>query len=163
MNLGFLRSQTVHLIDQKGQSVGIIRSEEAMERAKDLSLDLILVSRKNNPPICRLGDYGKIKYDTNKKQKESNKSHSHELKILTFRPCTQNHDLDILIKKAKEFLNKGHKVKLECKFRKREMRMSAIESRKNIEYICKSLEEDSKKENNIDSFNNIITVTLSPK
>jgi translation initiation factor IF-3 len=110
------------LIDEEGTNLGIVDSRFAMNKAKNADLDLIVVNKTATPPVCRIGNYGKMKYEANKKQ----------------RPGTQKHDLDIEVKKAREFLIRGDKVKFECRFRNREINFPDL-GKQNIEYIISNI------------------------
>jgi translation initiation factor IF-3 len=125
------------LIDEEGTNLGIVDSRFAMNKAKNADLDLIVVNKTATPPVCRIGNYGKMKYEANKKQRE-NKKREPDLKTLKVRPGTQKHDLDIEVKKAREFLIRGDKVKFECRFRNREINFPDL-GKQNIEYIISNI------------------------
>jgi translation initiation factor IF-3 len=95
-------------------------TSEALERADDAGLDLVEVAPQARPPVCKIIDYGRFKYEQKKKQTRS-KSASSVLKEIRIRPKIDTNDLRIKIRKAKEFLEAGHKVQVTCLFRGREM------------------------------------------
>jgi translation initiation factor IF-3 len=112
----------VRVIDEAGNQLGVLRREVAIATAKERGYDLILVSPTAVPPVCRIGDSGKFKYELSKKDKEAHKSSkSSVLKELKFTPKTGRHDIDVRIRQATEFLNKGHKIKFAVFFRGREV------------------------------------------
>lgn len=117
-----IRSPEVFLVDENNEKVGIIDSNTARNRALDAGLDLVEVAPNADPPVCRIMDYGKWKYQQRKKEQKA-KSHSKqsELKEVRLRPKIDEHDLLIKINKALQFLNEGHKVQFTMLFRGREM------------------------------------------
>jgi translation initiation factor IF-3 len=119
------------------------------------------MNKSTIPPVCRIGNLGKMKYEASKKQKE-NRKHIQEVKTLKSRPCTQKHDLDIEVKHAREFLLKGDKVKLECRFRRREISFPKL-GQANIEYIISQLEDIGKVEKNCELVMKSMVAILAPK
>lgn len=112
----------VRLIDDEDNQVGVIDTHEALRRAKEAGLDLVEVAPNSTPPVCRIMDYGKWKYQQKKKEQKA-KSHSKqsELKEVRLRPGTDEHDLDIKTNKAREFFGEGHKVQFTILFKGRQM------------------------------------------
>lgn len=100
--------------------LGVIPTEEAMRMAHDAGLDLVEVAPNERPPVCRILDYGKFKYEQKKKQQKSHKTHHTQIKEIRLRPKTGDHDVDFKIKHAREFLEEKDKVKLNIFFRGRE-------------------------------------------
>ncbi len=98
----------------------MVSTQEAQRLAQEAGLDLVEVAPQGRPPVCKILDYGRFKYEQKKKQTKS-KSASSVLKELRVRPKIDSHDLEIKIRKAKEFLDAGHKVQVTCLFRGREM------------------------------------------
>ncbi len=112
----------MRLVGADGEQIGIVPINEALERARTASLDLVEVSSASRPPVCRIMDYGRYKYETAKKQKTARKKqHSMELKEMRFRPKVDTHDYDFKTKHIREFLEEGNKVKVFVMFRGREM------------------------------------------
>ena len=110
------------MIDPDGQQVGILTRAEALELAKKHSLDLVEVAAKSNPPVCRIMDYGKFKYQQSKKTQEARKKQTFiQVKEVKIRAKTEEHDLQIKVKAARKFLEKGFKVKVSLMFRGREI------------------------------------------
>jgi len=116
-----IRVPEVRLIDQDGNQVGVVTIEDARRRADDANLDLVEVSPNVAPPVCRILDFGKFKYEQRKKEKGGSKGHSGGVKELRVRPMIDKHDLDYRIKQGRGFLAEGHKVQVVCVFRGRQM------------------------------------------
>ena len=112
----------IRFVDQNGEQHGIVPTSFALERAEEADLDLVEVAPNADPPVCRLLDYGKFKYDKAKKLKDSKKKQKTiQNKEVRFRPNIEDHDLNTKLNKAKEFLDDGDRVKLTIMFRGREM------------------------------------------
>ncbi|MCL5104445.1 MAG: translation initiation factor IF-3 [Armatimonadetes bacterium] len=116
-----IRAREVRLIDENGAQVGIIPFRDALQYAKDRGLDLIEVSGNATPPVCRIMDYGKYRYEQGKRERESQKKQKMtELKGIRMRPGTDEHDFQFKLRNAVRFLKAGHKVKVTVIFRSRE-------------------------------------------
>jgi translation initiation factor IF-3 len=110
------------VIDADGSQLGIMQTQDAMRRAEEQSLQLVEVNQKANPPVCKIMDYGKFKYETAKRERETKKTRkSQELKEVKFRPKTHDHDFDFKVKHARRFLEDNNKVRLLVQFRGREI------------------------------------------
>lgn len=117
-----IRTYEVRVIDADGKQLGVLTVPAAMERAKERGLDLVEVSPTAQPPVCRIMDFGKYKYEISKKQKASKaKQHVIKVKEIKFHPKTGENDYNYRLVQAKEFLEKGYKVKATVVFRGREM------------------------------------------
>jgi len=117
-----IRAKMVRLISAEGEQRGILSLFEALKEAKDESLDLVEVAPNSDPPVCRIMDYGKFKYQASKKLQETRKkSRSSQLKEIKLRPNTEDHDLGFKVKNLKKFLSKKDRVKVTVFFRGREM------------------------------------------
>lgn len=117
-----IRTFEVRVIDADGKQLGVLTVPAAMERAKERGLDLVEVSPTAQPPVCRIMDFGKYKYEISKKQKASKaKQHVIKVKEIKFHPKTGENDYNYRLVQAKEFLEKGFKVKATVVFRGREM------------------------------------------
>ena len=117
-----IRIREVRLIDEEGTQVGIIPTRDALEMARQRGLDLVEVAPNAVPPVCRLMDYGKFRYEQSRKERESRKNqHVVELKEVRIRPKIDDHDLETKGRQAAKFLDAGDKVKLTVLFRGREM------------------------------------------
>jgi translation initiation factor IF-3 len=112
----------VRLISADGKQLGIQSIQDAMRAAEEAGLDLVEVAPNSDPPVCRIMDYGKFKYEASKKGKEAKKkSRSSQLKEIKLRPNTEEHDLGFKIKNLRKFLEKKDRVKVTVFFRGREM------------------------------------------
>ncbi len=114
-----IRISPVRLIDHENEQRGVVPVEDAQRLARDLGLDLVEVAPLEKPPVCRIMDYGKFKYQQKKKLKQRT-SHEVILKEIRIRPKTDNNDRDIKLKRANRFLGEGHKVQFTMLFRGRE-------------------------------------------
>ena len=111
----------MRLIDEEGHQAGIVQTRDALQRAKDLGYDLIEVAPTAVPPVCRIMDYGKFKFEQAKRDKEaSKKSKQTELSLIRVRPNIDDHDFDVKLKNARRFLVDGDKVRIFVVFRSRE-------------------------------------------
>lgn len=110
------------MIDHNGEQVGIIPVKEAISRARDVNLDLVEVSPNSRPPVCRIMDYGKFRYEQSKKARQAKKKqHTVQLRAMRYRPKTDEHDYRFKTKHVREFLLQGSKVKVFVMFSGREM------------------------------------------
>ncbi len=117
-----IRVREVRLIDEKGGQRGILPTTEALRIAKEAGLDLVEVSPNSNPPVCKLLDYGKYKFEQEKRSKESKKKQKLvKLKEIRMQPKIDNHDLLFKTNHIKKFLDEGNKVKVTVRFRGREL------------------------------------------
>lgn len=109
------------MISSEGEQLGVVSGHEALKVAEDAGLDLVEVAPNSDPPVCRIMDYGKFKYQTAKKLQETRKkSRTSQLKGIKLRPNTEDHDLGFKIKNLKKFLSKRDRVKVTVFFRGRE-------------------------------------------
>lgn len=112
----------IRLIGANGEQVGIVPTREAFDRARELGLDLVEVAPTSRPPVCRIMDFGKYKYELSKKEKiAKKKQHTFQMKEMRYRPKIDDHDFDFKTKHVREFLESGSKVKVFVQFRGREM------------------------------------------
>jgi len=112
----------VRVIDENGEQLGVMNVRDALALAKERGLDLIEVAPQASPPVCRIMDYGRHKYEMAKREKESQKkARSGDLKGVWFRPQTDDHDFNFKVKNALKFLQEGDKVKVTVRFRSREI------------------------------------------
>ncbi len=117
-----IRAKEVRLIDPDGKQVGVVPLTEALETAEHYSLDLVEVAPNVSPPVCRIMDYGRYKYQQNKKLQEAKRRQStFQVKEIKLRPRTGEHDLQVKIRHIKRFLDNRDKVKVSIIFRGREM------------------------------------------
>ena len=117
-----IRISPVRVIDPEGEQVGIVPIERALELAEELGLDLVEVAPMARPPVCRIMDYGKFKYEEQRKAREARKKQHHvQLKEVKMRPGIEDHDFEFKTRHARRFLEEGNKVKLTMMFRGRQM------------------------------------------
>ena len=122
-----IRAPEVQVISSEGKNLGTLPTREAIDIAKQEGLDLIEISPNANPPVCKIIDIGKYKYDLQKKaHKAKKKQKIMNLKEIKLRPVTEIHDYNFKIKNAKRFLTKGDKVKFTVQFRGREMQHTKL-------------------------------------
>ncbi len=125
-----IRVPEVRVIDQDGEMLGVMSPREAVQMAREIGLDLIEISPNAAPPVCKIGDYGKYRYEIQKKKAEARKNQKTvEIKELKLRPNIDPHDYEIKMKAARKFLEDGDKVKFTLRFRGREMANMAINTR----------------------------------
>ncbi|UBF23893.1 translation initiation factor IF-3 [Kovacikia minuta CCNUW1] len=122
-----IRFPKIRVIDSDGAQLGILTPREAMQIADEKELDLVLVSDKADPPVCRIMDYGKFKFEQEKKAREAKKKqHTVDVKEVKMRYKIEEHDYNVRINQAKRFLKDGDKVKATIMFRGREIQHSDI-------------------------------------
>ena len=116
-----IRVPEVRLIDQDGEQVGVVQTRDAQRRAREAGLDLVEISPTARPPVCRIMDYGKFKYDRDKKTRDAKKNQVQtKLKEIKFHANCGDHDYDTKLRHAEEFLADGHRIKFSLYFRGRE-------------------------------------------
>ena len=115
-----VKAREVRLIDPEGQQLGVVNTGEALRKAEDLGVDLVEIAPNADPPVCRLMDYGKYKYEL-KKQQVAKKQKTLTVKEIKLRPNIGDHDLNVKVNRIKEFLQHGHKTKVRIYFRGREI------------------------------------------
>ena len=116
-----IRSREVRVVDEDGEQLGVLSIADALAAAAQRGVDLVEVAPEATPPVCRLMDYGKYKYQTSKRASEAKKKQVRvEIKEVKMRPKTDQHDFDFKVKHAHKFLEEGNKVKLTIMFRGRE-------------------------------------------
>ncbi len=124
-----IRVSQVRVVDSEGEQLGIMPVADALEVASNSGLDLVEVAPNAAPPVCRIMDYGKFKYDASKKARDAKKRQSVVIvKEIKFKTRTDNHDFDFKVRNIKRFLKDGHKVKVTIMFRGREITHTEIGS-----------------------------------
>lgn len=157
-----IRVSPVRLIGPGGEQIGIIPTKEALERAREAGLDLVEVAPNSRPPVCRILDYGKYKYDQAKKANISKKKqHSVGLKGMRFRPKIEEHDYQFKKNHVYSFLEQGNKVKCFVLFRGREKAHTEFGARI-LNRLAEDLEDISAIENQPKMEGNSMTMLLSP-
>ena len=110
------------MIGAEGENVGLITPENALDMASEVGLDLVEISPNSEPPVCKIMDFGKYKYEQQKKESEARKKQKTiEVKEIKFRPNTDTHDYEVKMRSVTKFLDNGDKVKITMRFRGREM------------------------------------------
>ena len=150
----------IRVVADDGTQLGIIETEEALEKARELDLDLVEVAPAEKPPVCRIMDYGKYKYDRKKKLTQS--THNAKLKEIRLRPKTDTHDIDFKMKRAKQFLQHKDKVQVSVIFKGREM-AHLQEGHKVMERAIEELMEVGKIESAPTQLGRRIVCTIAPK
>ena len=119
---GQIRDKEVRVISEDGEQLGIMSSKDAMKLAREAELDLVKIAPKAQPPVCKIIDYGKYKYELARKEKEAKKKQkTAEVKEVRLSPNIDTNDLNTKMNNAKKFITKGNKVKVTLRFRGREM------------------------------------------
>jgi len=153
-----IRVPQVRLIDQDGKQVGIVPTPEALRRAREAGLDLVEVAPHERPPVCRIMDYGKWKYQQRKKKKHT---HEQQLKEIRLRPNTDVHDRQVKIERAREFLERGDRVLFTVLLRGRE-RFHIDLAMQMLNEIVENLADVSRLERQPRAEGRRITMTLVP-
>lgn len=158
-----IKAKEVRLVGVDGKQIGVVRTEEALRMAEEAEVDLVEVAPEAKPPVCRLLDYGKLKYRESKKAAEARKhSATQTLKELRIRYSTDKHDLETKIRNAKKFLSEGDKVKFYMRFRGRETEYKALGDQI-FDQIVATLAEDGVVENRTPLIGHGMSLTLAPK
>lgn len=117
-----IRVPEVRVVAEDGSNLGVLSTEAALRRAQEVGLDLVEVNPKAMPPVCKILDFGKYKYEEKKKAREAKKKQTVvEVKEIKIRPKTDDHDLDVKVRAIRKFIEAGNKVKVTCRFRGREI------------------------------------------
>ena len=125
----------MRLIDKDGKQLGVFRLEDALRKARETGLDLIQVTQKISPPVCKITDYGKYAYQVKKKEKKQKQQKTGELKSIRLRFNISPHDIETRVKAAEKFLKKGYKVKIDMVLRGREKRLSDFARQKMVQFL----------------------------
>ena len=159
-----IRVAEVRLIDDEGEQQGVVPTDRAREMARERELDLVEVAPNSNPPVCKLIDYGKYKYEMDKKNRESKKNQTQiKLKEIRMQPKIESHDLQFKTKHVLEFLEEGNKCKVTIRFRGREFAHTYLGK----DVLLKVLEMLGEENYNLDSppamEGRFMSMILSPK
>jgi translation initiation factor IF-3 len=158
-----IRAEKVRVIGKDGKQIGVLDIRDALAKAEEDKLDLIEISPTAKPPVCRIIDYGKYRYQQTKKEKESKKAqHLVKVKEIKMKPNIDTHDFETKLKHAKEFILKGNKVRVSCFFRGREMLHMDL-GEKVVMRMCKELSEISIIEMPMKRMGRTITLVLAPQ
>lgn len=152
----------MRVIDKDGNQLGILTLLDAIHKAEQVGLDLVEIAPTAEPPVCKIIDFGKYRYQQTKKEKENKKAqHQVKVKELKVKPNTDEHDVLTKLRHAREFITKGNKVKVTCTFRGREMMHPEFGERV-IERICKDLSDIAAPESPAKFFGRTLSVVLAP-
>ncbi|MGP6085359.1 translation initiation factor IF-3 [Antarctobacter jejuensis] len=142
-----IRAPEIRLIGAEGENVGVVTPARAMEMAEQAGLDLVEISPNAAPPVCKIMDFGKFKYETQKREAEARKKQKIiEVKEVKFRPNTDTHDYEVKMRNVFKFLENGDKVKVTLRFRGREMAHQNL-GRELLERVAEDVKEIGKVEN----------------
>jgi translation initiation factor IF-3 len=142
-----IRAPEIRLIGAEGENLGVQPPRRAMELAEQAGLDLVEISPNANPPVCKIMDFGKFKYEQQKRESEARKKQKIiEVKEIKFRPGTDTHDYDVKMRNVLKFLENGDKVKITLRFRGREMAHQNL-GRELLERVAEDVKEVGKVEN----------------
>ena len=157
-----IRSSQVRVIDDKNAQLGVMETRAAIDLARERGYDLILVAAQAQPPVCRIMDYGKFKYEKSKRDKLArSKSASNELKMVRLHPRTSEHDRSILVRHAEKFLRDGHKVRVVCQFKGRENAYPQI-GREQLDAVAEELKDIATVEGTINKQGREMAMMLNP-
>jgi translation initiation factor IF-3 len=149
------------VIAENNDQLGVMDTRDAVSMARERGFDLILVAPQAQPPVCRIMDYGKYKYEKSKKEKKV-KSAANELKMVRLHPRTGPHDRDILVRHSERFLREGHKVRVVCQFKGRENAYPEL-GKTQLDAIANSLAEIATVEGTVTKVGRDMTMMLTPK
>jgi len=158
-----IRAKEVRVIDPEGNQIGIIPTYKAIAVANDFGLDLVEISPNANPPVCKIMDYGRYKYELTKKRQEAKKKQTiFQLKEIKLRPKTGEHDLKTKINHIKKFIERKDKVKVTVIFRGREITLAQL-GRDLLERVVQETEEIASVEQQPKFEGRTMIMVLSPK
>ena len=158
-----IRVPEVRVIDADGSMLGVLQTHEALRKAQEQGLDLVEVNPKAEPPVCKILDFGKYKYEEKKKAAEAKRKQSVvEVKEIKLRPKTDDHDLAFKIKAARRFLESGHKVKFTVRFRGREI-THPEKAQEQLDVILPALEDIANIETRAAMEARAMSVMVAPK
>ncbi len=158
-----IRIPEVRVVGPAGEMLGVMETSKAIRMAREAELDLVEVNPKAAPPVCKIMDFGKFKYEEAKKQKEARKRQTVvEIKEIKLRPKTDDHDMQVKVKHVRRFLEEGNKVKITCRFRGREI-THPEPARKQLEAITGAIEDIGFVETATHMEGRAMTLLLAPK
>lgn len=158
-----IKAKQVRLIDAENENRGIVSIKEALAVAEEAGLDLIEISPQANPPVCKVLDYGKYRYEQQKRKNEAKKNQKVvEIKELKLRPVIETHDYEVKIKQAKKFLEQGNKVKFTMRFKGRELSANDL-GKQILDQIVEDLDNCSKVDSEAKLEGRQMTMILAPQ
>ena len=159
-----IRAQELRVIDENGNQKGLMSLSDALNLSNEANLDLVEIAPNSNPPVCKILDYGKFKYEIEKQLKlNKKKQHIVHVKEIRFRPNTGEHDLVTKINRGKKFLEKGDKLKVTIMFRGREMGTRKEHARELLDMVVNILQHISVIDKPADLQGRRLSIVLSPK
>ncbi len=159
----YIKAKEIRVIDPDGKQIGVIPTPKALETAAEFGLDLVEISPNVTPPVCKIMDYGRYKYEqTKKKQEAKRKQSTFQVKEIKVRPKTGEHDLQVKIGHIKKFINRRDKVKVSAIFRGREITL-AKRGEELLTRIAEETEEIAVVEQNPKFEGRTIVMILAPK
>lgn len=157
-----IRVPQIRLIDHEGENAGVVTPAEAIEMAEEVGLDLVEISPNASPPVCKIMDFGKFKYESQKKAAEAKKKQKvTEIKEVKFRPNIDTHDYDVKMRSVNKFLGEGDKVKVTLRFRGREMAHQEL-GRDLLQRVAVDIEELGKVESMPKMEGRQMTMVIAP-
>ena len=157
-----MRFREVRLIGNDGSQIGVVKSREALDQAYSQGLDLVTIAKEAEPPVCKIMDCGKYKYEEAQKEKERKKNQPKDSKEVKISPNIAEHDFMVMFRRAEEFLKTGHKVKVTCLFRAREIMHPELGDQK-LKNMIQLLSEVSVVEKQPTLEGKVMGIVLSPK
>jgi len=157
-----IRASKVRVVAADGKQLGVFLTSEAFKLAEREGLDLVEVVPGAEPPVCKIIDYGKFRYDQSKREKENRKTqHQVRVKEVKLKPNIDEHDFQFKLKRARQFLEKGNKVKLTCMFRGREMAHPEV-GREVVKRMCDEVQDVGTPEAPLKMMGRSLTTVLAP-
>ncbi len=157
-----IRAARVRVIDKDGNQLGVLTLMDALSRAEQAGLDLVEIAAGAEPPVAKICDYGKFRYQQAKKEKEGKKSqHQVKVKEIKVKPNTDDHDLATKLRHAREFISKGNKVRITCVYRGREMAHPEF-GEKVVKRLCDDLSDIASPESPAKMMGRMLSVVLAP-
>ena len=158
-----IRVPEVRVVAADGSNLGVLPTDEALRQAASQGLDLVEVNPKANPPVCKILDFGKYKYEEKKKQREAKRRQTvMEVKEIKLRPKTDDHDLNVKVRAARRFIESGNKVKVTCRFRGREI-THPERARMQLDFMVSQLEDLAHVEQQAAMEGRTMAMTLGPR
>lgn len=158
-----IKDKEIRLISDDGEQLGVMLTKDALDMAEEKKLDLVKISPNADPPVCKIMDFGKFKYEQSKKEKEAKKKQKViDVKEIRLTPRTDDHDIDVKANRAKKFLADGDKVKVTVRFRGRETGHTAF-GMEILNKFAELIEEVGVIEKTASMEGRSLTMVLSPK
>jgi translation initiation factor IF-3 len=157
-----IRITPVRLIGPNGEQVGVVPTAQALEMAREAQLDLVEVAAQEKPPVCKIMDYGKFKFQQKQKAKEKTKAHQQKLKEIRLRPKTDSHDVDTKIQQARKFLEHKDKVLIYVMYKGRELQ-HIEEGKRVLNHMLEKLNDLAKVEKPPSMEGKRMSTMLAPK